>query len=34
MYISNTVVDVDSPLPDTVRAQIAAIPGVMMARIL
>ena len=32
--LAYTVVDVDSPLPETVRAQIAAIPGVMMARIL
>jgi D-3-phosphoglycerate dehydrogenase len=32
--LAYTVVDVDSPLPESVRAQIAAIPGVMMARIL
>ncbi len=32
--LAYTVVDVDSPLPETVRAQIATIPGVMMARIL
>jgi D-3-phosphoglycerate dehydrogenase len=32
--LAYTVVDVDSPLPESVRARIAAIPGVMMARIL
>jgi D-3-phosphoglycerate dehydrogenase len=32
--LAYTVVDVDSPLPEGVRARIAAIPGVMMARIL
>lgn len=32
--LAYTVVDVDSPLPDTVRGKIAAIPGVLMARII
>jgi D-3-phosphoglycerate dehydrogenase / 2-oxoglutarate reductase len=32
--LAYTVVDVDSPVPEAVRAKIAAIPGVMMARIL
>jgi D-3-phosphoglycerate dehydrogenase len=32
--LAYTVVDVDSPLPEAVRGRIAAIPGVMMARIL
>ena len=32
--LAYTVVDVDSPIPQTVRAQIAGIEGVMMARVL
>ena len=32
--LAYTVVDVDSPIPDTVRKQISAIEGVMMARVL
>ena len=32
--IAYTVVDLDNPIPDAVRGKIAAIPGVMMTRVL